>query len=73
MNHNTRVYENVFELFPSEENSPPLVRLNKLNTSEGRRSGRTARLGRFAALKEILDSIANNKQASGRQRIAIHQ
>jgi cysteine synthase len=31
MNHKTRVYENVFEMLPNEENPTPLVRLNKLN------------------------------------------
>lgn len=31
MNHRTRVYDNIFELLPSEENPSPLVRINKLN------------------------------------------
>src|SRR6185437_5730570 len=31
MNHRTRVYENVFEMLPGEENPTPLVRINKLN------------------------------------------
>jgi cysteine synthase len=31
MNHKTRVYEDVFEMMPSEENPTPLVRINKLN------------------------------------------
>ncbi len=31
MNHEMRVYENVFEMLPSEENPTPLVRINKLN------------------------------------------
>ena len=31
MNHRTRVYENVFEMLPNEENPTPLVRINKLN------------------------------------------
>lgn len=31
MNHQTRVYENIFEMLPSEENPTPLVRINKLN------------------------------------------
>lgn len=31
MNHQTRVYENVFEMLPGEDNPTPLVRLNKLN------------------------------------------
>ncbi|MBI2924542.1 MAG: cysteine synthase family protein [Verrucomicrobia bacterium] len=31
MNHQTRVYENVFEMLPCEENPSPLVRINKLN------------------------------------------
>jgi cysteine synthase len=30
MNHQTRVYENIFEMLPNEENPSPLVRLNKL-------------------------------------------
>ena len=30
MNHQTRVYDNIFELLPNEENPSPLVRLNKL-------------------------------------------
>src|SRR5438105_13244883 len=33
MNHATRVYENIFELLPNEENPTPLVRLNRLNKS----------------------------------------
>ena len=31
MDHEKRVYENVFEMMPSEENPTPLVRINKLN------------------------------------------
>lgn len=31
MNHKTRVYENIFEMMPSEENPTPLVRINQLN------------------------------------------
>jgi cysteine synthase len=31
MEHQTRVYENVFEMMPSEENPTPLVRINHLN------------------------------------------
>ena len=31
MDHKTRVYENVFEMMPSEENPTPLVRVNRLN------------------------------------------
>jgi cysteine synthase B len=31
MNHTTRVYENIFEMLPSEENPTPLVRINQLN------------------------------------------
>ena len=30
MNHQTRVYENIFETLPNEENPTPLVRINKL-------------------------------------------
>src|SRR5215470_16460387 len=33
MNHQTRVYDSVFELLPSEENPTPLVRINRLNPS----------------------------------------
>jgi cysteine synthase len=33
MNHQTRVYDNVFELLPSEENPSPLVRVNRMNPS----------------------------------------
>jgi cysteine synthase len=33
MNHQTRVYDNVFEMLPSEENPTPLVRLHRLNPS----------------------------------------
>ena len=33
MNHETRVYDNVFELLPSEENPTPLVRLSRMNPS----------------------------------------
>jgi cysteine synthase len=31
MNHQTRVYDNIFEMLPSEENPSPLVRINRLN------------------------------------------
>jgi len=31
MNHQTRVYENVFEMLPNEDNPTPMVRLNRLN------------------------------------------
>jgi cysteine synthase len=31
MNHQTRVYENIFEMLPDEDNPTPLVRINKLN------------------------------------------
>ena len=31
MNHSSRVYEDIFEMLPSEENPTPLVRINKLN------------------------------------------
>ncbi len=33
MNHETRVYSNIFEMLPSEENPTPMVRLNRLNPS----------------------------------------
>jgi len=31
MNHQTRVYDNVFEMLPSEENPSPMVRINRMN------------------------------------------
>lgn len=31
MNHQTKVYESIFEMLPSKENPSPLVRINKLN------------------------------------------
>lgn len=31
MNHQTRVYENIFEMLPGEDNPTPLVRVNRLN------------------------------------------
>src|SRR5215470_9093744 len=33
MNHTTRVYNDVFEMLPNEDNPTPLVRLNRLNKS----------------------------------------
>ncbi len=33
MNHQTRVYNDVFEMLPSEDNPSPLVRINKMNPS----------------------------------------
>ena len=33
MNHQTRVYQDVFEMLPSEENPSPIVRINRLNPS----------------------------------------
>lgn len=35
MNHAARVYDNVFELLPSEENPTPVVRINRLNLEPG--------------------------------------
>src|SRR5213079_766527 len=40
MNHQTRVYNDVFELLPSEENPTPMVRINKMSPSREFR-GRT--------------------------------
>src|SRR5437868_11211549 len=31
MNHQTRVYDDVFELLPTEQNPSPMVRINKMN------------------------------------------
>jgi len=33
MNHQTRVYDNVFEMMPNEDNPSPMVRLNRMNPS----------------------------------------
>ncbi|MHC4137693.1 MAG: PLP-dependent cysteine synthase family protein [Planctomycetota bacterium] len=33
MNHQTRVYDSIFELLPSEENPTPMVRINRMNPS----------------------------------------
>ena len=33
MNHQTRVYDDIFEMLPSEENPSPMVRLNQMNPS----------------------------------------
>src|SRR5919199_2637523 len=33
MNHKTRVYENIFELLPDEQNPSPMVRINRMNPS----------------------------------------
>lgn len=33
MNHQTRVYNNVFEMLPNEQNPTPLVRLNRMSPS----------------------------------------
>jgi cysteine synthase len=33
MNHKTRVYNNIFEMLPDEQNPTPLVRLNRMNPS----------------------------------------
>ena len=33
MNHLTRVYDNIFEMLPSEENPSPMVRINRMNPS----------------------------------------
>jgi cysteine synthase len=35
MNHQTRVYNDVFEMLPNEENPTPLVRINRLNPVPG--------------------------------------
>src|SRR5689334_4617611 len=31
MNHGTRVYDNIFEMMPNEENPTPMVKLNRIN------------------------------------------
>lgn len=33
MNHQTRVYDDVFEMLPNEENPSPMVRINRMNPS----------------------------------------
>src|SRR5689334_5066590 len=33
MNHATRVYDNIFEMMPDEENPTPMVKLNRINKS----------------------------------------
>ena len=33
MNHQTRVYNDIFEMLPSEENPSPMVRINRMNPS----------------------------------------
>src|SRR6266404_2061789 len=33
MDHQTRVYDNIFEMLPNEQNPTPLVRLNRMNPS----------------------------------------
>src|ERR1051325_9133150 len=33
MNHGTRVYDNIFEMMPSEENPTPMVKLNRISQS----------------------------------------
>ncbi len=33
MNHQTRVYDNIFQLLPCEENPTPMVRINRMNPS----------------------------------------
>ncbi len=35
MDNKARVYENIFEMMPSEENPTPLVRINRLNSQAG--------------------------------------
>jgi cysteine synthase len=35
MNHATRVYDNIFEMLPDEENPTPIVRINRLNKNAG--------------------------------------
>jgi cysteine synthase A/cysteine synthase B len=35
MNHQTRVYNDIFEMLPSEENPSPMVRINKMNPAPG--------------------------------------
>jgi cysteine synthase A/cysteine synthase B len=36
MDHSRRVYDDILELFPSEENPSPLVRVNRMNPAPGR-------------------------------------
>ena len=33
MNHQTRVYNDIFEMLPSEENPSPMVRINRMSPS----------------------------------------
>jgi cysteine synthase len=34
MNHQTRVYDNIFEMLPTEQNPTPIVRINRLNPNK---------------------------------------
>ena len=35
MNHQTRVYNDVFEMLPNEDNPSPMVRINRMNPVAG--------------------------------------
>jgi cysteine synthase B len=53
MNHQTRVYNDVFELLPSEENPSPMVRINKMNpASEFQLYAKLEWLNPFGSVKD---------------------
>jgi hypothetical protein len=56
MSHSTRVYEDIFELLPSQENPTPLVRIRKLNPAPDFKL--YAKLERYNPFSSVKDRAA---------------
>ena len=75
MDHQTRVYDNVFEMLPSEENSTPLVRINRLNPASGfRLYAKLEWMNPFGSVKdraawEMLRDLEERQEVGGQRGI----
>src|SRR3989442_10001989 len=73
MNHEARVYDNVFEMLPSEENPTPLVRINRLNqTADFPLYAKLEWMNPFGSVKdraawEMLRDLEERKEIGGQR------
>lgn len=66
MDHQARVYENIFEMVPNEENPSPMVRINRMNPCSefvlyGHQDVRLMNGGRIKWLNESDKSMTTEK------------
>src|SRR6266566_1032831 len=75
MDHQARVYDNVFEMLPSEENPTPLVRINRLNkTADFPLYAKLEWLGPFGSVKdraawEMLRDLEERGEVGGQRGV----